>query len=161
MAADRTPFHIFCIKCSQCNKKLTPASINEHEKKLFCPSCYEDIFNKQVSEISSECIYFQCLLWQDDIPERMVMQVLPIQGMFIVVSVIEGCTYGGQECKFKKWSIPRSQRRKMSFCHQMSSGRGRRQRRRPAPGRRPPWGPTPCSQQSESGKPVRLLLMTA
>jgi len=67
MAADRTPFHIFCIKCSQCNKKLTPASINEHEKKLFCPSCYEDIFNKQ-----------------DDIPERMVMQVLPIQGMFIV-----------------------------------------------------------------------------
>ena len=89
MAADRTPFHIFCIKCSQCNKKLTPASINEHEKKLFCPSCYEDIFNKQVSEISSECIYFQCLLWQDDIPERMVMQVLPIQGMFIVVSVIK------------------------------------------------------------------------
>ena len=91
----------------------------------------------------------------------MVMQVLPIQGMFIVVSVIKGCTYDGKECRFKKWSIPRSQRRKMSFCLQRKSGRGKRQKRQPAPGRRPPWGPTPCSQQSESGKPVRLLLMTA
>merc|ERR1712183_1008999 len=67
MAADRTPFHIKCLKCSKCNKSLSPANLNEHEKKLFCPLCYEEMFNPQ-----------------DDIPERMVMQVLPIQGMFIV-----------------------------------------------------------------------------
>ena len=48
MAADRTPFHTFCIKCSQCTKKLTPATINEHEHKLFCPNCYEDLFNMKV-----------------------------------------------------------------------------------------------------------------
>jgi len=48
-------------------EKLTPATINEHDHKLYCPVCYGDIFNQK-----------------DDIPERMVMQVLPIQGMFIV-----------------------------------------------------------------------------
>ena len=48
MAADRTPFHTFCLKCSQCKKKLTPATINEHEHQLFCPNCYEDLFNKKV-----------------------------------------------------------------------------------------------------------------
>merc|ERR1712010_73614 len=67
MAADRTPFHTFCIKCSQCSKKLTPATINEHEHKLFCPNCYEDLFNMK-----------------DECPEKTVMQVLPIQGTFIV-----------------------------------------------------------------------------
>eukprot|EP00090_Calanus_glacialis_P014120 TRINITY_DN22780_c0_g1_i3.p1 TRINITY_DN22780_c0_g1~~TRINITY_DN22780_c0_g1_i3.p1 ORF type:complete len:151 (+),score=41.96 TRINITY_DN22780_c0_g1_i3:76-528(+) len=68
MASDRTPFHKACLKCSKCKKSLTPASLNEHEKKLFCPLCYEDMFNPH----------------QDDIPERSVMQVLPIQGMFTV-----------------------------------------------------------------------------
>ena len=48
MAADRTPYHTFCIKCTQCKKKLTPATINEHDHKLFCPNCYEDLFNKKV-----------------------------------------------------------------------------------------------------------------
>jgi len=67
MASDRTPFHKKCLKCSKCQKSLTPASLNEHEKKLFCPLCYENLFNPQ-----------------DDIPERMVMQVLPIQGLFIM-----------------------------------------------------------------------------
>merc|ERR1711970_150006 len=67
MASDRTPFHKVCLKCCKCGKNLTPGSLNEHEKKLFCPLCYEDLFNPQ-----------------DSIPERTVMQVLPIQGMFIV-----------------------------------------------------------------------------
>merc|ERR1711942_471967 len=67
MASDRTPFHKKCLKCSKCQKSLTPATLNEHEKKLFCPLCYENLFNPQ-----------------DDIPERMVMQVLPIQGLFIM-----------------------------------------------------------------------------
>merc|ERR1711973_31984 len=67
MAADRTPFHTKCIKCIVCQKRLTPASINEHDHKLYCPVCYGVIFNQK-----------------DDIPERMVMQGLPIQGMFIV-----------------------------------------------------------------------------
>merc|ERR1711990_668459 len=66
MAADRTPFHIACLKCWTCQKKLTPATINEHQHRLYCPACYENLF---------------CL--KDDIPERMVMQVLPIQGLFL------------------------------------------------------------------------------
>ena len=41
MAADRTPFHMTCIKCGHCNKPLSPADINEHEKQLFCKICYE------------------------------------------------------------------------------------------------------------------------
>ena len=53
MDSDRTPFHKTCLKCSTCKKSLTPASLNEHEKKLFCPLCYEDMFNPQVKEISN------------------------------------------------------------------------------------------------------------
>merc|ERR1712045_448144 len=67
MAADRTPFHIFCLICASCGKKLTPASLNEHQHKLYCPACYEELFCQK-----------------DNIPERMVMQVLPVQGLFIV-----------------------------------------------------------------------------
>ena len=48
MAADRTPFHIQCLKCQECKKKLTPATINEHEHRLYCPTCYEDLFNQKV-----------------------------------------------------------------------------------------------------------------
>ena len=51
MAADRTPYHMTCLKCLNCKKSLTPVSINEHEKKLFCPLCYEDLFNPQVKKI--------------------------------------------------------------------------------------------------------------
>ena len=87
MAADRTPFHTFCIKCSQCSKKLTPATINEHEHKLFCPNCYEDLFNKKVKlDYKLQNIITAP---QDECPERQVMQVLPIQGTFIVVSIIK------------------------------------------------------------------------
>jgi len=68
MAADRTPFHTRCLKCSQCPKKLTPATLNEHEKQLYCKHCYELKFAPM----------------EDDIPDKMVMQVLPIQGTFIV-----------------------------------------------------------------------------
>merc|ERR1712032_1005834 len=68
MAADRTPFHTRCLKCSQCPKKLTPATLNEHEKQLYCKHCYELKFAPM----------------EDDIPDKMVMRVLPIQGTFIV-----------------------------------------------------------------------------
>merc|ERR1711971_1150581 len=57
-----------CLKCSQCPKKLTPATLNEHEKRLYCKHCYELKFAPM----------------EDDIPDKMVMQVLPIQGTFIV-----------------------------------------------------------------------------
>merc|ERR1712156_489289 len=67
MAADRTPFHLICLKCGNCQKKLTPATLNEHQHKLYCPLCYEELFCQK-----------------DNIPERTVMQVLPIRGLFIV-----------------------------------------------------------------------------
>ena len=70
MAADRTPFHMSCLKCRECNKKLTPATINEQQHQLFCPLCYEELFNQK-----------------DDIPDRTVMQVLPVEGLFIVVRI--------------------------------------------------------------------------
>lgn len=68
MAADRTPFHKKCLKCYQCKKHLTPQTLNEHEKLLYCRGCYEE--------------KFVCL--EDNPPDKIVMQVLPIQGMFIV-----------------------------------------------------------------------------
>merc|ERR1711962_1208419 len=68
-AADRTPYHTRCLKCqAKCNKKLTPATLNEHNKKLYCRNCYEDTFLDK----------------DDDIPDRTVMQVLPREGAFIV-----------------------------------------------------------------------------
>ena len=50
MAADRTPFHVFCLKCCNCQKKLTPASLNEHQHKLYCPVCYEELFCQKERE---------------------------------------------------------------------------------------------------------------
>ena len=43
--------------------------IAEHDKKLFCHPCHQKLFCPQ-----------------DSAPVKSVMQVLPIQGMFIVVS---------------------------------------------------------------------------
>jgi len=66
MAADRRPFHKACVKCSECSKRLSPATINEHNTKLFCNSCYENIYMpKDVM-----------------IPERVSMQVLPVDGTY-------------------------------------------------------------------------------
>ena len=45
----RTPYHLNCLKCSSCKKKLTPGSLSEHEKKLYCESCYKEIFNQEVN----------------------------------------------------------------------------------------------------------------
>merc|ERR1712226_1664437 len=66
MAADRTPYHIKCLKCYQCKKKLNPSTLNEHQKQLYCRNCYEANFVNR----------------EDDIPDRTVMQVLPIGGNF-------------------------------------------------------------------------------
>ena len=86
MAADRTPFHLSCLKCGHCQKKLTPATLNEHHHKLYCPLCYEELFCQKEGDLSTWRI-FSILLLQDNIPERTVMQVLPIQGLFIVVYI--------------------------------------------------------------------------
>ena len=43
MAADRRPFHKHCVKCSNCSKKLVPATINQNKDKLFCNLCYANL----------------------------------------------------------------------------------------------------------------------
>ena len=48
MAADRRPYHKQCVKCWTCGKKLVPATINNHEGKLYCPACYANKFMPQV-----------------------------------------------------------------------------------------------------------------
>ena len=45
----RTPYHKVCLKCCQCSKRLSPATINEHDQKLYCQQCYQHLFIAQVS----------------------------------------------------------------------------------------------------------------
>eukprot|EP00088_Acartia_fossae_P014202 TRINITY_DN17579_c0_g1_i1.p1 TRINITY_DN17579_c0_g1~~TRINITY_DN17579_c0_g1_i1.p1 ORF type:complete len:228 (-),score=68.03 TRINITY_DN17579_c0_g1_i1:386-1024(-) len=66
MAADRRPFHKQCVKCFDCTKSLVPATINEHQGSLYCHFCYSNKFMPQ----------------DDNIPERMAMQVLPVGGIY-------------------------------------------------------------------------------
>jgi len=47
MASDRTPFHKKCVKCRKCSKKLTAATLHEHQRQLYCKPCYDIIFNQQ------------------------------------------------------------------------------------------------------------------
>merc|ERR1719219_520090 len=47
MASDRTPFHKRCVKCKNCNKSLTSATLNEHKTQLYCLPCYDVVFNQQ------------------------------------------------------------------------------------------------------------------
>ena len=35
MAADRTPFHRWCVKCFNCRVSLNPRTLNEHNEQLF------------------------------------------------------------------------------------------------------------------------------
>ena len=65
MAADRTPYHKvnkslyikgviwilqqYCLKCNECGRKLEIANLNEHEKKLYCCSCYQVDNNHWIS----------------------------------------------------------------------------------------------------------------
>jgi len=44
MAADRTPYHKYCLKCNECGRKLDIGNLNEHEKLLYCSSCYQVLF---------------------------------------------------------------------------------------------------------------------
>merc|ERR1711915_933517 len=44
IAADRTPYHKACLKCGGCQRRLTSASLNEHNKALYCQSCYQQQF---------------------------------------------------------------------------------------------------------------------
>ena len=57
IAADRTPYHLACLKCQHCNKRLTATTLAEHEKMLYCNTCYQDIFIHAVtSDINVENI---------------------------------------------------------------------------------------------------------
>lgn len=47
MAADRTPYHRWCVKCFNCRVSLNPRTLNEHNEQLFCNCCYQNIFNPQ------------------------------------------------------------------------------------------------------------------
>ena len=37
------------MKCRKCSKKLTAATLHEHQRQLYCKPCYDIIFNQQVS----------------------------------------------------------------------------------------------------------------
>eukprot|EP00092_Neocalanus_flemingeri_P014151 GFUD01015265.1.p2 GENE.GFUD01015265.1~~GFUD01015265.1.p2 ORF type:complete len:165 (-),score=48.34 GFUD01015265.1:16-456(-) len=67
MAADRTPYHLACLMCHQCSKKLTPATLAEHDKQLYCSVCYQEMF----------------IHMADNLPAaRRKMQVLPVGGKY-------------------------------------------------------------------------------
>jgi len=66
MASDRRPFHKLCVKCSVCAKKLSAGTLNEHAGHLFCYACYAAKFMPQ----------------ENKIPERVIMQVLPVGGIY-------------------------------------------------------------------------------
>merc|ERR1711934_217808 len=67
MAADRTPYHKYCLKCNECGRKLEIANMNEHEKLLFCGSCYQVLFRAH-SDIL--------------VNDSRKMQVLPVSGNY-------------------------------------------------------------------------------
>merc|ERR1711953_861268 len=67
MAADRTPYHKHCLKCNECGRKLEIANLNEHEKKLYCCSCYQALFRAH-SDIL--------------VNDSRKMQVLPVAGKY-------------------------------------------------------------------------------
>ena len=49
MAADHTPFHKTCLKCGECEKSLTPGTLNTYEEKdIYCQVCYNNIFQAEV-----------------------------------------------------------------------------------------------------------------
>ena len=93
MVADRKPMHKRCLKCDRCHKMLTPANLNTmvEEAKIFCQNCYNDavmaslvelLFSKR-SSINSTHLKGGA---RNPVPEKVKMQVLPIEGMFKVVS---------------------------------------------------------------------------
>jgi len=67
IAADRTPYHKVCLKCCQCSKRLSPATINEHDQKLYCQQCYQHLFIAQGDNGTGD---------------KRKMQVLPHGGQF-------------------------------------------------------------------------------
>ena len=64
MAVDRTPFHKQCVKCKQCGKGLNSATLNEHDKQLYCKPCYENVFVNAVS--------FDLLLWKKTFIQKLI-----------------------------------------------------------------------------------------
>ncbi|XP_023324100.1 cysteine and glycine-rich protein 1 [Eurytemora carolleeae] len=66
MASDRRPHHKQCVKCVHCSKRLSASTLNEHAGKLYCNLCYTNMFMPQ----------------ENNIEERVVMQVLPVGGIY-------------------------------------------------------------------------------
>ena len=85
--------HKRCLKCDRCHKMLTPANLNTmvEEAKIFCQNCYNDavmaslveLFINKRSNINSTHLKGGA---RNPVPEKVKMQVLPIEGMFKVVS---------------------------------------------------------------------------
>ena len=53
MAGDRLPFHKQCVKCCKCQKSLSPSSLNNHQNKLYCNNCYDEVFMSQDYSLGS------------------------------------------------------------------------------------------------------------
>ena len=45
MASDRKPYHKYCVRCVGCHVGLSPRTLNEHDNKLFCDTCYGRYFS--------------------------------------------------------------------------------------------------------------------
>merc|ERR1711915_1015837 len=61
MAADRTPYHRACLKCNKCCKRLTPSSMAEHDKMLYCDHCYQLIFIEKAGNAPADRVKMQVL----------------------------------------------------------------------------------------------------
>ena len=85
--------HKRCLKCDRCHKMLTPANLNTmvEEAKIFCQNCYNDAVMASLVELlfNKGCNINSTHLKggaRNPVPEKVKMQVLPIEGMFKVVS---------------------------------------------------------------------------
>merc|ERR1712228_810184 len=67
MAADRTPYHKACLKCNQCCKRLTPSSMAEHDKMLYCDNCYQLIFIEKAGNAPADRVKMQVFLMVENI----------------------------------------------------------------------------------------------
>lgn len=63
MAGDRKPYHKFCVRCISCHVSLNPRTMNDHDNKLFCDSCYANYFNQ--SEFTTD--YYTGIVTPEDI----------------------------------------------------------------------------------------------
>merc|ERR1711971_769617 len=63
MAADRTPYHKFCLKCNECGRKLDIGNLNEHEKSSTAAPVTRPYFERTVISLSTTVERCRCSLW--------------------------------------------------------------------------------------------------